>query len=93
MATAEAVPEVADGAGYWYHVAAETVVVNGRTETRPAGIPANNQGWTANYLDDGTVVVRSPVPLLGVDTVSMSSAAALIADGQTKRPRGRILGR
>ena len=95
MATVEPVAELADR-GYWYVVPEETVeepAGSGRMVTRPAGIPAHHQGWTATYIGDGTVVVRSPVPLVGVDGLMESSAAKLLAAGEATRPYGRIMGR
>ena len=96
MATLEPVPEMADRG--WWHVCAEETVEepagSGRMTTRPAGIPDWHQGWTATYIGDGTVVVRSPVPLVGVDALDASSAAKLIAAGEAStRPHGRIRGR
>lgn len=95
MATIEPVPELADN-GYWYVCQAETVeepAGSGRMTTRPAGIPAHHSGWTATYIVDGTVVVRSPVPLVGMNALNESSAAKLIAAGEATRPFGRIGGR
>ena len=95
MATIEPVPELADR-GYWYVCNAETVEEppgSGRMTTRPAGIPEWNSGWTATYIGDGTVVVRSPVPLVGVDGLLDSSAAKLISVGEVTRPLGRIRGK
>jgi hypothetical protein len=95
VATLEPVPELADR-GYWYVVPEETVeepAGSGRMVTRPAGIPSWHSGWTATYVGDGTVVVRSPVPLVGVDALDLSSAAKLIAAGEATRPFGRIRGR
>lgn len=95
MATVEPVPELADH-GYWYVVNEETVEDppgSGRMTTRPAGIPANHSGWTATYIGDGKVVVRSPVPLVGVDGLLDSSAAKLISAGEVTRPYGRIRGK
>lgn len=95
MATIEPVPELADG-GFWYVCAEETIEEppgSGRMTTQPAGIPDNSSGWTATYIGDGTVVVRSPVPLVGVDGLPESSAAKLIVAGATTRPYGRIRGR
>ena len=95
MATLEPVPEAADR-GFWYVCAEETVEDppgSGRVETRPAGISVSSVGWTATYVGDGTVVVRSPVPLVGMDALPESSAAKLIAAGEATRPHGRIRGR
>lgn len=95
MATIEPIPELADR-GFWY--VCNTQVVedppgSGRMTTSPVGIPAANQGWTATYIGDGTVVVRSPDPLTGIDALSESSAAKLLAAGEASRPYGRIRGR
>lgn len=95
MATIEPVPELADG-GFWYVCAQETVespLGSGRMVTRPAGIAASSIGWTAAYIGDGTVVVRSPVPLVGMTALNESSARKLTNIGETKRPHGRIRGR
>jgi hypothetical protein len=95
VATIEPVPELADR-GFWYVVAEEMVeepAGSGRLVTRPAGIPSWHSGWTATYIGDGTVVVRSPDPLVGVDALDASSAAKLIAAGEATRPYGRIRGR
>ena len=95
MATLESVPELADR-GYWYVCAVETVEQppgSGRMVTRPAGMPDWHKGWTATYIGDGTVVVRSPDPIVGVDAVDESSAAKLIVAGEATRPHGRIRGR
>ena len=95
MATLEPVPELADG-GYWYVAAEETVEEppgSGRMTTRPAGIPAWHSGWTATYIGDGTVVVRSPVPIVGVAGVDAGAGAKLIVAGGATRPYGRIGGR
>jgi len=51
------------------------------------------KGWTATYIGDGTVVVRSPDPIVGVAAVDESSAAKLIVAGEATRPHGRIRGR
>jgi hypothetical protein len=94
VATLEPVAELADR-GYWYVCAEETVeepAGSGRMTTRPAGIPSWHSGWTATYIGDGTVVVRSPVPLTGVDALPESSAAKLLAAGEATRPYGRIRG-
>ena len=105
MATVEAVPELADG-GYWYHVAVATEEFppgSGEVVSRPM-MPATHSGWCAWYMEDGTAVVRSPVPIVGVDTISLTVANQLIGDqlgpdGVTIRPRfqskpfGRIGGR
>lgn len=56
-------------------------------------VALTGQGWTATYIGDGTAVVRSPVPLVGVDALPESSAAKLIAAGEATRPFGRIRGR
>ena len=91
----EPVPELADR-GYWYVVAEETVGEppgSGRMTTRPAGIPDWHKGWTATYIGDGTVVVRSPVPIVGITALDESSAAKLIVAGEASRPHGRIRGR
>ena len=95
MATVEPLPEMADR-GYWYLVNAETVEEppgSGKMVTRPAGIPAHHSGWTATYLGDGTVVVRSPDPLLGVVAINASSGQKLSNIGEVTRPYGRIGGR
>ena len=95
MATVEPVPELADG-GYWHVCTVETVEQppgSGRMTTRPAGMPDWHSGWTATYIGDGTVVVRSPVPIVGVAAVDESSAAKLIVAGEATRPHGRIRGR
>lgn len=95
MATIEEIPELADR-GYWYVCDVETVEEppgSGRNVTRPAGIPDNHAGWTATYIGDGTVVVRSPAPITGIDAVSASSAAKLVDAGEATRPYGRIRGR
>lgn len=95
MATLDPVPELADR-GYWYVVAEETVADEtafGGTVTRPSGIPAWHSGWTATYIGDGTVVVRSPDLIVGVVGVNESAAAKLIAAGEATRPYGRIRGR
>lgn len=95
MATLEPVGELADG-GFWYVLNEETVEKtpgSGIFVTRPAGLPAVNHGWTATYIGDGTVVIRSPFPLTGIDAVDASSAAKLIAAGEASRPFGRIRGR
>ena len=95
MATIEPVPELADR-GYWYVCAEETVEDppgSGRVMTRPAGMSPTSQGWTATYIGDGTVVVRSPVPLVGMDALDESSAAKLISAGEVTRPYGRIRGK
>ena len=90
MATLEPVPELADS-GYWYVCAVETVEEPpGHASNYPAGIPEWHAGWTATYIGDGTVVVRSPVPQVGVDALPESSAAKLIAAGEATRPYGRI---
>ena len=95
MATIEPIPELADR-GYWYVCTEETVEDppgSGRITTRPAGIPAWHSGWTATYIGDGTVVVRSPVPVVGMDALNESSAAKLISSGEVTRPHGRIRGK
>lgn len=95
MATIERTPELADG-GFWYVCAVETVERSpgsGRMVTRPAGISASSVGWTATYVGDGTVVVRSPELLVGMDAIPESSAAKLILAGGATRPYGRIRGR
>ena len=95
MATIERTPELADR-GFWYVMAVETVEQppgSGRMTTRPAGIPAHHSGWTATYIGDGTVVVRSPDILVGMDALSESSAQKLIVAGEATRPHGRIRGR
>lgn len=94
MATIEPIPELADR-GYWYVCAEETVEDppgSGKLVTRPAGIFSTSQGWTATYIGDGTVVVRSPVPLVGMNALNESSAAKLILAGEATRPYGRIRG-
>lgn len=95
MATVEPLPELADR-GFWYIVNEETVEEppgSGRMTTRPAGIPAHHEGWTATYVGDGTVIVRSPVPLLGVDAINKSSGQILSNMGEVSRPYGRIRGK
>lgn len=84
----EAVPELADG-GFWYHVAAVDVR-DGRSTGPDLPVGAS---FTATYLADDTVIVRSPVPLVGVDTVSAEVALRLVAAGVPERPYGRIRGR
>ena len=76
MAQIESVPELADG-GYWYHVPVETVESRGRVVQRPT-LPVAASGYLAVHLGDGTAVIRSDVPLVGVQTVSMSAAAQLV---------------
>jgi hypothetical protein len=95
MAAIEPLPELADN-GYWYVFNEETVEEppgSGRMRTRPAGIPSWHSGWTATYIGDGTVVVRSPVPITGVTALLASSAAKLISAGEVTRPYGRIGGK
>jgi hypothetical protein len=91
VATIEAVAELADG-GFWYHVAVEETALGSKVLTHPV-VPDVGDGWTARYLADGTAVVRCPSPILGVDTLSLSSADKLIAAGEATRPLGRIRGR
>lgn len=95
MASVEAAPEIADR-GYWYVLQAETVEEppgSGRMVTRPAGIPDNHPGWTATYMGDGTVVVRTPYPVAGMDSLMQSSGQRLVDAGEATRPYGRIRGR
>jgi hypothetical protein len=60
-------------------------------ETQPAGI-SSHAGWTATPAGE-YMVVRSPVPLVGVEAIDASAAAVLIAAGFTERPHGRVGGR
>ena len=95
MAAIEPLPELADQ-GYWYLVNTETIerpIGSGRMVMRPAGIPSHHSGWTATYLGDGTVAVRSPVPLLGVTAINASSGQKLALAGEVTRPYGRIGGK
>ena len=86
----EQCPEMADR-GYWYVV--EMVVNEEDSGRTPGEIPGI--GWCAWYgTIDGVdyVAVRTPEPVVGVETVDISVQAVLDAAGYTGKPYGRIGG-
>lgn len=81
-------PELADG-GFWYVVPVDTIQRGRWVRNRPR-FPGS---FTSVPLGDGTAAVRSPVPVVGVDTLDVSAGKALQVLGRVVRPRGRIGGR
>ena len=93
MAIVEPVGELADK-GFWYVCDTETVEnTPGDIRIQPAGLPASYPGMTATYIGDGTVVIRTPTPLVGLTGLLDSSAAKLALVGESSRPYGRIRGK
>ena len=86
----EQCPESADY-GYWYVVlAVPDPEQGGKTPGEIPGI-----GWCAWYATIGGVdyvAVRTPEPVVGVETVDISVQAVLDAAGYTGKPYGRIGG-
>ena len=85
----EQCPEMADR-GYWYVVKA---VIDENGSRTPSHIPGI--GWCAWYATiDGVdyVAVRTPEPVVGVETVDMPVQTVLDAAGYVGKPYGRIGG-
>ena len=86
----EQCPELAD-LGYWYVVG---VVISEEGGRSPSHIPGGSWwAWYAVIDDIEYAAVRTPDPVVGVDTLNIPVVLILEAAGYFRKPYGRIGGR